>query len=152
MLDTDGNGKLSLDEFQSWFLKNYFGGDGDDEDDKIGIKLRRLAQNGKKRLATDIFRASWEGNLNIVKSFVQAALAASSSERKTRASWAMAILLSTTLRTQGTFIFASLYCKRSKSSCALSEDKEDHEAESTCKQRDSVQLYTALSREPARSC
>ena len=74
MLDTDGNGKLSLDEFQSWFLKNYFGGDGDDEDDKIGIKLRRLAQNGKKRLATDIFRASWEGNLNVVKSFASVSL------------------------------------------------------------------------------
>ena len=77
-LDVDGSTRIEMDEFIRWWLDmkraGPGGGRGDDEeeDNSLRKKLRELAQKGRKRLGTDIHKASWEGNQDVVEAFLEA--------------------------------------------------------------------------------
>ena len=66
-LDSDGSGRIEKSEFIQWWLD--LNGTGDD-DSVLRKRLRNLAKQGRKRLGTDIHKAAWEGNLDVVQAFV----------------------------------------------------------------------------------
>ena len=66
-LDADGSGRIEKNEFIQWWLD--MNGSGD-SDSALRKRLRNLAKQGRKRLGTDIHKASWEGNLDVVQAFI----------------------------------------------------------------------------------
>jgi len=66
-LDSDGSGRIEKSEFIQWWLD--LNGTGD-SDSALRKRLRNLAKQGRKRLGTDIHKAAWEGNLDVVQAFV----------------------------------------------------------------------------------
>ena len=70
MLDVDHSGTIDRDEFLAWWTKRSaqlrYGSSA------IAIKLRKLQSRAAQRFSTSIFAASWEGDVEIVKAFLDA--------------------------------------------------------------------------------
>lgn len=69
-LDSDGSGRIELDEFVNWWVnrtQSIRKGGG-----LIAYKLKRIANKAAKMFYTDIHKAVWEGDLNLVKLFLEA--------------------------------------------------------------------------------
>ena len=68
-LDMSGDGLVDEDEFVEWWtnrsLNNRRGGG------LLALKLRKLASKAQQLFSTDIFTAAWQGDLELVKLFIQ---------------------------------------------------------------------------------
>ena len=68
-LDTSDDGLVDEDEFVEWWtnrsLNNRRGGG------LLALKLRKLASKAQQLFSTDIFTAAWQGDLELVKLFIQ---------------------------------------------------------------------------------
>ena len=69
-LDADGSQRIEKDEFITWWMGM---SSSNDEDSALRKRLRNLAKQGRKRLGTDIHKACWDGNLDVVQAFVSTA-------------------------------------------------------------------------------
>lgn len=63
-LDSDGSGRIEKSEFVSWWTGRSGGGG------KLGKKLAKLAEAGKKRNYTDVHVAAWSGNVEVLQQFL----------------------------------------------------------------------------------
>lgn len=70
LLDVDCSGTIDRDEFLAWWTKRSaqlrYGASA------IAIKLRKLQSRAAQRFSTSIFAAAWEGDVEIVKAFLNA--------------------------------------------------------------------------------
>ncbi|CAM9699108.1 unnamed protein product [Chrysoparadoxa australica] len=67
LLDKDGNKKLEEGEFVEWWVcRSFAGGRG-----ALAKKLAKVAEVGRRRMATDIHRATWEGDAALVEEFIK---------------------------------------------------------------------------------
>jgi len=68
-LDTDGGGTIGIDEFIDWWANransNRKGGGG-----LMAMKLRKLANKANQMYFTDVFTATWGGDVDLVKVFL----------------------------------------------------------------------------------
>ena len=77
-LDTDGSGTVSQEEFVTWWVDRTAAirkGGG-----LIAIKLKKLANKAARMFYTDIHTASWKGDLDLLKMFLDAEPALKDSE------------------------------------------------------------------------
>jgi len=67
-LDTDGSGEIEVNEFVEWWVNRTKGvrkGGG-----LIAFKLKKLANKAAQMFYTDIHKATWDGDMNLVKLFL----------------------------------------------------------------------------------
>jgi hypothetical protein len=69
-LDTDGSGLIEIEEFVNWWVNRTKGvrkGGG-----LIAFKLKKLANKAAQMFYTDVHKAAWDGDLNLMKLFLDA--------------------------------------------------------------------------------
>ncbi|KAF0700913.1 Aste57867_8561 [Aphanomyces stellatus] len=71
VLDTDGNGFVSLDEFERWWLSKSSDLDGDGQTGDLEKALERLKELGQERFHVDIHTACWKGDTAVVERLLE---------------------------------------------------------------------------------
>ena len=75
-LDKDSSGRIEMEEFVNWFFQMRGGGNDDesaDGEEEAGWRkaLRRGAKKARRRMGTDIHKCAWEGDLEVVRVFLE---------------------------------------------------------------------------------
>jgi len=70
-LDTDQSGEISQDEFITWWTNRAINNRKTGAAGLIALKMRKLANKAAQIFYTDIFTATWSGDLELVKIFLE---------------------------------------------------------------------------------
>lgn len=70
-LDTDNSGEISRDEFINWWTNRAINNRKSGAAGLIALKMRKLANKAAQIFYTDIFNATWSGDLELVKIFLE---------------------------------------------------------------------------------
>lgn len=68
-LDEDKSNEIELSEFVTWWTNR--AASNRKSSSLVALKLRKLASKASQMFHTDIFTATWNGNLDLVKSFIK---------------------------------------------------------------------------------
>lgn len=71
-LDNDNSGEISKDEFIAWWTNRAINNRKSGAAGLIALKMRKLANKAAQIFYTDIFTATWSGDLELVKIFLEA--------------------------------------------------------------------------------
>ncbi|OQS06494.1 hypothetical protein THRCLA_20363 [Thraustotheca clavata] len=71
LLDKDGNGVISFEEFEAWWMQQSEDVDGDGQVNELEKVLSRLKELGQERFHVDIHTACWSGHLDVVERLLE---------------------------------------------------------------------------------
>eukprot|EP01039_Chlorochromonas_danica_P011273 gene11273-12573_t len=86
-MDSDGTGSIEVDEFVAWWTNR--SSQTRHPSSLISLKLRKLAAKAMRQFQSDIFRACWQGEVDLVRAFLasEPRLAQATDESEYGESW-----------------------------------------------------------------